>query len=87
MPAKMCSHTSIVLCHFLLTLFPANYSLFNNSFMFYLVTIFDTEASAENPVKPRSVVVESSNMSLFLGRTVDATHYVAISIIDVDGEA
>ncbi len=50
--------------------------------MFYLVTIFDSRASQENPVKPRTVVVPSLGVSAFLASVIDADHYCMIGSVE-----
>ncbi len=50
--------------------------------MFYLVTILDSRIPQENPVKPRTVVVPSFDVSTFLASVIDADHYCMIGSVE-----
>lgn len=49
---------------------------------FFIVTIFDSTSTQENPVKPVQVVVNSVSLSDAVADYVDETHYVMVASID-----
>lgn len=49
---------------------------------FFIVTIFDTTSTQENPIKPIQIVVDSNSLSSTVVDYVDETHYVMVASID-----
>lgn len=49
---------------------------------FFILTIFDSTSTQENPVKPIQIVVDSKSLSTVVTDHVDETHYVMIATID-----
>lgn len=49
---------------------------------FYILTIFDTTSTQENPIKPVQIVVDSVSLSTTIADHVDETHYVIVASID-----
>lgn len=48
----------------------------------FIVTIFDSTSTQENPIKPTQVVVNQDSLSATVVDHVDETHYVIVSSID-----
>lgn len=48
----------------------------------FIVTIFDSTSTQENPVKPIQIVVNQDSLSAAVTDSVDETHYVMVSSID-----
>lgn len=48
----------------------------------FIVTIFDSTSTQENPVKPIQIVVNQDSLSTAVTDSVDETHYVMVSSID-----
>lgn len=48
----------------------------------FIVTIFDTTSTQENPVKPEQIVVNEESLSEIVKSYVDKTHYVMVASID-----
>lgn len=49
---------------------------------FFIITIFDTTSTQENPVKPIQIVVDPQSLSTTVADHVDETHYVMVAPID-----
>lgn len=49
--------------------------------MYYLVTIFETEPSKENPSKPVQLMVHQNQISEFVINYVDGAHYCVVGSV------
>lgn len=49
---------------------------------FFIVTIFDSTSTQENPVKPIQIVVDSNSLFTTVADHVDETHYVMVASIN-----
>lgn len=48
----------------------------------YLVTLFDTRSTQENPVKPETLVISESQLSDWIPQIVDANHFIQLGLIN-----
>ncbi|UPW42030.1 hypothetical protein [Dipodfec virus RodF1_16] len=60
-------------------------SFFNSSinlklYPMYVVTLFDSRSTQENPIKPITAVVDSKGLSEVLSKAVDEHHYIVVNL-------
>ena len=52
--------------------------------MIYIVSVFDTRSTQDNPIKPRVVAVTTDNLISFLAKNVSPETYCMVSTVESD---